>query len=116
MTSGSVTVAFAVKERDLLDDLARGTVSETEAYAHLDLVMESSVLPKSLELVEMSPAEWAAFTHGLPLAVLAGWRGEGWPAECVACGRDVDLDGLDWVPLRDPEERSGFGLIHSACR
>jgi len=103
-------------ERDILSELGRGEVTETEAYAHLDLVMESSVLPKSLELVEMSPAEWSAFTRGLPLKVLAGWRSEGWPAECVECGRDVDVDGLDWVPLRDRDERSGYGLAHSACR
>ncbi|QDU65779.1 hypothetical protein [Engelhardtia mirabilis] len=105
-----------MQERDLLDELLRGELTESEAYAWLDLVMESSVLPKSLELVEMSPAEWSAFTRGLPLLVLASWRIEGWPAECVDCGVEVDIDGLNWVPIRDAEERSGFGLVHPGCR
>lgn len=104
-----------MEERDLLDDLACGAVTESEAYAWLDRVMESSVLPKSLELVTMSPAEWMAFTRGLPLTVLASWRDEGWPAECSVCGGDVDVDGLDWVPRRDREERSGYGLLHGDC-
>jgi len=102
-------------ERDLLAELAATEITETEAYAHLDHVMESSVLPRSLELVEMSTAEWAAFTRGLPLSVLSRWREDGWPAECVACGADVEIDDLEWKPLRDPEDETGFGLRHRNC-
>lgn len=99
----------------MLAELARGELTETEAYAWLDGVMEASVLPKSLELVEMSPAEWSAFTRGLPLGVLARWRDEGWPAECAACGDEVAIDALEWRIVRDGGDVTGFALVHVGC-
>lgn len=103
------------EERDLLAELAADRLSETEAYAVLDEVREQSVLPRSLELVGMSPAEWMAAARGLPLGVLAGWREEGWPCDCLRCGADLDPDGLAFRVLRGGDDRSGFGLGCERC-
>ncbi|MEO0649112.1 MAG: hypothetical protein AAFZ65_00360 [Planctomycetota bacterium] len=104
-----------LEERDLLSELARGDLTEAQAYRVLDDVRERSVLPKSLELVGFSPAEWTACAKGLPLSVLVDWRELGWPADCLRCGIDVDPDGLHWRVVKDPGDESGYGLEHLEC-
>ena len=104
-----------LEERDLLGELAAEELSESEAYDVLDDVRERSVLPRSLELVGFSPAEWTACSKGLPLAVLVRWRADGWPAQCTRCGVDVDPDGLAWRVVREPADETGYGLDHLRC-
>ena len=104
-----------LEERDLLAELAAGGLTESEAYSILDDVRERSVLPRSLELVSLSPAEWTACSKGLPLVVLADWREQGWPADCRRCGIDVDPDGLHWRVVKGGDDESGYGLEHLEC-
>ena len=103
-------------ERDLLEEVRTGQVDEVEAYRVLDEVRERSVLPRSLELVSMSPAEWMAAARGLPLGALSRWRCDGWPVDCGVCGTEVEPDELEWSVVRDPEDPTGYGLRHAACR
>jgi hypothetical protein len=82
--------------RDILAELAAGTLSEADAERIYEELMDSrtAYVP---ELLGISKEEWTAFTHGVGFTELSAWRHGGWPVECRRCRRAIDVARFGWL-------------------
>jgi hypothetical protein len=95
---------------DVLDEILQGRITVDDAYQTYDSVMEGSGNPE--QMLGLSSLEWTAFCQGVGLGQLAFWRRDGWPAECVICGRELDPEAFSWMAV---ERQQGHAMAHLGC-
>ena len=83
-------------KRDILDEILTGALSEDDADAVLDAILDSSEAPNAEALLGLSRIEWTAHGHGAMWTEIAHWRRDGWPSVCVACGRSIQAERFGW--------------------
>lgn len=105
-------------DRDILNELNEGSLTEQMANAILDDLLETppssdpSATVDLEKLLGFSRAEWTAFGHGALLSEVAEWRRSGWPRQCAVCGGDIIPENFGWLVM-DVEGHSR--LKHIVC-
>lgn len=111
--------------RDILKELREGAISEETAYdlrdnlwhrAHLGEFPEPPTLEEPIEFeLGMDAKEAEGTRRGVPLAVLARWRYEGWPNTCPICGNSIDVEtGLADDHWRCVDFGHEWRLVHTS--
>ena len=101
-----------IEPRDVLGDLARNALSDREAEALYDRIMDSDQAGDVRQLLMMSNQEWTAYGQGTPLRTVARWRYGGWPTRCVRCGEEIIVENYGWLVRERPD---GVFLEHIEC-
>lgn len=82
--------------RDMLGEILAGTLSEEDADAALDTILDSSEASSAETILGLSHTKWTAHVHGALWAEIASWRRSGWPSDCAVCGGSIELDRFGW--------------------
>ena len=100
-------------KRDILKELADGSVSTEEAERIYDDIMDAGKIDFA-EALGLNNRESTAFGYGVPLDELAMWRKDGWPKNCAVCKRALDVSKSGWMATHT--DASGRHLIvHIPC-
>lgn len=101
-----------MKVHDVLLEIDRRQLTEEGADSILDRILDSAQAEKVESLLALSRAEWTAHCHGATFSDLARWRYHGWPTQCAACGREINVADFGWKVV----EVGGFSnLKHIRC-
>ena len=98
--------------RDILKELHEGTSTLDDIEQYYDAVMDSEHGGRVPELLGLTADEYTASAHGVYFDVLSRWRYEGWPTNCLVCGKPIEIANAHWL-ARDLGDRQG--LVHMAC-
>jgi hypothetical protein len=98
--------------RDVLSELASGTMTVDEVYTLCDTLLESSAPTVEADL-GLSHLEWTAFCHGVGFDELSRWRQDGWPSRCPVCGKPITVEAFGWLAQEIPD--GTHHLVHISC-
>jgi hypothetical protein len=89
-----------VEPRDILPELANGTMSPNDSDALYDRVMDSADAADAADaarLLGLSNVEWTSYCQGAGFEQLSTWRVAGWPTQCGVCGRAIVVESYGWL-------------------
>ncbi|HEY5982109.1 MAG TPA: hypothetical protein VIU38_01435 [Anaerolineales bacterium] len=101
--------------RDVLELVRVGEVTEHQAQAEIDRLVESGSASSNWgAALALTLPEQAAYSQGASVADLLSFRAGGWPRFCARCGQEIDHEDLKWWFVRD--EAGVPGIRHVQCR
>lgn len=107
-----------MKPRDILAEILAGTMSEEQAVAFQDEVIEYIHSSHKLSEEDSWPSKWMCLSQlewtasNAPFTVLANWRKNGWPNQCFVCKQKLLPEIFGWLAREHDGE---FGLRHVKC-
>lgn len=86
-----------MEPRDILAELAQGTMSSDDVDDLYDRIMDSPDAADAARLLGLSNVEWTAYGQGATFEQLSTWRVTGWPTQCGVCGRPIVVERYGWL-------------------
>ena len=101
-----------MNNRDILNEISTGTLKEEQVEKILAEILRSNDAEKVESRLMLTRMEWTAYCHGATFSELSRWRDQGWPTQCILCGREIEVDKFGWKVI----DKDGISkLRHIRC-